>query len=66
MRLPEPDDTTALAAYVDASAALLGLRLDPDLRPGVIEHLAFLGRAMALVDAFPLPEEVQPGPVFEP
>ena len=66
MRPPSPDDPDALASYVDAAAALLGLRLDAEMRTGVIQHLALHARAMALLDAFALPDAVEPGPVWEP
>ena len=65
MRPPDLADGHALATYVDATAALLGLRLDAEMRPGVIEQVALHARAMALLDAFPLPD-VEPGPVWEP
>ena len=66
MRPPHLDDPGVLASYVDATAALLGLRLDPELRTGVLEHLALHAHARALLDAFPLPDAVEPGPVWEP
>ncbi len=66
MRPPRPDDPDALASFVDSSAALLGLRLDPEMRAGVIEQVALHARAMALLDGFPLPDDLEPGPVWEP
>ena len=66
--MPPPDsrDASALASYVDTSAALVGLRIDAELRAGVAEQLALLASAIALLDGFPLAEDVEPGPVWEP
>ncbi len=62
---PSPDPAT-VAVYVDHTAALPGLTLDPAWRPGVVAHLIVILRAAAMVDAFPLPEEVEPAPAFRP
>jgi hypothetical protein len=53
-------------AYVDAAAALIGLPLDPAHRPGIVLNLERIAQMAALVMAFPLPEETEPAPVFEP
>ena len=52
------------AAYVDAAAALIELPLDPAHRPGVILNLQRIAEMAALVMAFPLPDDVEPAPVF--
>ena len=65
MRLPDSRDASALASHVDSCAALVGLRIDPDLRAGVAEQLAVLADFMALLDGFPLAEDVEPGPAWE-
>ncbi len=54
------------AAYVDAAAALIGLPLDPAHRPGVILNVQRIAEMAALVMAFPLPDDVEPAPVFRP
>jgi hypothetical protein len=54
------------AAYVDAAALLLGLPLDPAHRPGVILNLQRIAEMAAHVMAFPLPDDVEPAPVFRP
>ena len=53
-------------AYVDAAAALIGLPIDPAHRPGVILNMQRIGDMAALVMAFPLPDEMEPAPVFVP
>jgi hypothetical protein len=54
------------AAYVDAAAALIELPLDPAHRPGVILNLQRIAAMAALFMDFPLPEETEPAPVYEP
>ncbi len=53
-------------AYVDAAARLIGVPLDPAHRPGVIVNVARIAEMAALVMEFPLPDEVEPAPVFRP
>ncbi len=52
------------ASYVDAAAALIGLPLDPAHRPGVILNMRRIAEMAALVMSFPLPDDVEPAPVF--
>lgn len=59
-------DRAAVAAAVDHLAALQGLTLDAAWRSGVIDHLTAVLRAAALVAEFPLPDDVEPAPVFRP
>ena len=54
------------AMLVDQMAALLGLPLQPDHRPGVIENFVRIRAIAQLVTEFPLPEEIEIAPVFEP
>lgn len=53
-----------LAAFMDATAPLLGLRIEPAWRDAVRANLAVTFRMSALVDGFPLPDEAEPAPVF--
>jgi hypothetical protein len=55
-----------LGAHVDAAAALIGLPIAPAHRPGVILYMGVIATAAALVMEFPLPEEVEPAPIFAP
>ena len=62
MTEPSPDP----AMLVDQMAALVGLSLQPDHRPGVIENFARITAIAQLVTEFPLSEEIEIAPVFEP
>jgi hypothetical protein len=53
-------------AYVDAAAALIGLPIDPAHRPGVVLNMERIAQMAALVMEFPLPDEIEPAPVFRP
>jgi hypothetical protein len=53
-------------AYVDVAAKLVGLPLDPAHRPGVVLNIERIAQMAALVMEFPLPDETEPAPVFQP
>lgn len=53
-------------AYIDRTAALLGLPLDPAHKPGVAANLGRTAAIVKLVTEFPLPDDVEPGPVWRP
>jgi len=55
-----------LSAYVDETAKRVGLPLAPEHRPGVIQFTGILLAQAALVTEFPLPDDVEPAPVFRP
>jgi len=61
--MPDPID---IEAYVDAAAQLVGLPLDPAHRPGVVLNLGRIAEMAVLFIEFPLPEETEPAPVYEP
>jgi len=61
--MPTP---TEVGAYVDAAAKLIALPIAPEHRPGVIQFMSVVLSAAALVMEFPLPDEVESAPVFEP
>jgi hypothetical protein len=51
-------------AFADAGCALLGMTVDPAWRPGVLVNLrTLLAQGAQLMD-LPLPDEVDPAPVF--
>lgn len=54
------------AEYVDKMALLLELPLAPEHRPGVVENFARIEAIAQLVLEFPLPEEIEAAPIFEP
>ena len=62
---PAPDPAEA-RAYAERAAAAIGLPLSAERMPAVAQHLAILLAAAALVLDFPLPEDGEAAPVFEP
>jgi len=54
------------AAEVERLAASIGLTLDPQSAAAVAEHLAGLLAYARLFEEFPLPDDVEPPPVFRP
>ena len=60
------DGEFAAEAYVDAAARFVGLPLDPAHRPGVVLNIARIAQMAALFMEFPLPDETEPAPVFQP
>ncbi len=59
-------DPTDSAECVDRIASLVGLPLNPDHRPGVVVNFERIQTIAQLVMEFPLPEEIEAAPVFEP
>jgi len=53
-----------LDAYMDASAAVLGLTIAPEWRDAVPANLMVTFRLAAVVEEFDLPDEAEPAPVF--
>jgi hypothetical protein len=60
---PTPEE---LGVYVDETAKRIGLPIAPEHRPGVIQFTGMLLAHAALVTEFPLPDDVEPAPVFGP
>jgi hypothetical protein len=59
-------DATDAARYAEQAAMAIGLPITPARMPAVAQQLAGLLNAAALVMEHPLPEDVEPAPVFEP
>jgi len=59
-------DKVAVEEYVDRAAALLGLTLDPEYRPGVVANFERTAAIAELVLSFELPDTVEAAPVFRP
>jgi hypothetical protein len=59
-----PPTDADLEAYVDASAAVLGLTIAPEWRAAVRANLAVTFRFAGVVAEFDLPDEAEPAPVF--
>lgn len=55
-----------MADYVEQMAWLLDLPLDPASRPSIIQNMETMRAIARLVTEFPLPEEIEVAPVFEP
>ena len=53
-----------LDRLIDAGTALLGIPVDPAWREAIRANLEVTLRLAATVDAFPLPDEAEPAPVF--
>lgn len=62
--LNEPDDET-LTEFMRNGAKLLGLPLDPTWEDSVRGHLRVSWRHASLVEAFALPDDAEPAPVFK-
>jgi hypothetical protein len=61
-----PPEDAAIAAYVDATAKLIGLPIDPAHRPGVIANMARNAQMAAFVMAAPAELDGDAAPVFVP
>jgi hypothetical protein len=57
-------DTQDRDDLVEAQARALGLVLDPSWKPAVRTNLDAILRLAAMVDAFPLPDDAEPAPVY--
>jgi hypothetical protein len=51
--------------YVETSAKVLGLSLEPDWKPAITANLETIFKIAAAVDAFELPDDAEPAPIFE-
>ncbi len=62
---PRPTEPAGrVVALVSANAEALGIPIDAASRSGVTFNLGLILRIAALVDEFPLPDDIEPGPVF--
>ena len=57
-------DDAAVAAFIEAAAALQALAISPDWREGVATHFKATAAVAALVLSHPLPDELDAAPVF--
>ena len=60
------DAVRVTEAEVEALAALVGLSIAPADRAAVAKQLAGLLGVARLITEFPLPDDVEPAPVFRP
>ena len=54
------------AEYVDQTASIVDLPINPQHRPGVVENFARLMVIAQLINEFPLPVEIEAAPAFKP
>ncbi|MBE9225674.1 DUF4089 domain-containing protein [Phormidium sp. LEGE 05292] len=54
------------AEYVDTISQLVDLSIDPEHRPGVIQNFERIMAIAKLVTEFPIPEDLEAAPIFEP
>jgi hypothetical protein len=54
------------AEYVEQMSQVLDLPIDPEYYPGVVKNFATICAIAKLVTEFPLPDEIEAAPVFEP
>ncbi|QJP13987.1 DUF4089 domain-containing protein [Starkeya sp. ORNL1] len=59
---PTPD----LGAFLDAALAVVRLPLEAELRERVLVHLGIAAGMADLVLDFPLEDEAEPAPVYQP
>ncbi|OUL27079.1 DUF4089 domain-containing protein [Nostoc sp. RF31YmG] len=52
--------------YVDQISLLLDLQLRDEYRDGVVENFERIKAIALLVNEFPIPEEIEVAPIFEP
>jgi hypothetical protein len=66
MTMADSQSEVDIEALVDLMASLLDLPLDPDHRPGVIANLERTRSIAQLVMEFPLPDDIEVAPTFQP
>ena len=52
--------------YVEQMSLLLDLEIKDEYRDGVVANFERIKAIAQLVNSFPLPEEIQTAPIFEP
>lgn len=60
------EKTDNSATYVEQISELLDLPLDSEYFPGVVKNFATISAIATLVMEFPLPEDIEAAPIFEP
>ncbi len=58
-------DEEVTYAWIRSSAAMLNLPLEAAWLPAIKANVEVTFRLAALVDEFPLPDEIEPAPVYE-
>ncbi|WP_244459040.1 DUF4089 domain-containing protein [Roseomonas fluvialis] len=60
--MPEADPEAIIAALLPAT----GIPVDPAWRVAIAANLRIAGTIAEALKSFPLPDEVEPAPIFEP
>jgi hypothetical protein len=55
-----------LVNYVEQTTQLLDWQIAPEYLPNVVENVAKIAAIATLVIEFPLPNDIEPAPIFEP
>jgi hypothetical protein len=63
--VPEPIDPQE-DAFMEASAAMLGLTITAAHKPAIVENLRLIRGHLANVLSFEMPDREEPAPVYEP
>lgn len=63
---PKEPTEDGIAALLEAAIAVHGLPVQPEWLTAALAHLTVIAEAARLVEAFPLDDEAEPGPVFTP
>ena len=61
--MPDPIDPRE-DAFMETSAALLGLQITEEHKPAIVENLRLIRGHIANLMAFEIPEREEPAPVF--
>jgi hypothetical protein len=62
--MAEEKDDMVLAAWLDASAPILGLTIEAAYREAILANLRVIIRQAALVDGFMLDDREEPAAIF--
>jgi Protein of unknown function (DUF4089) len=57
--------TDSLDSFIDAGAEALNIQIDDAWKPAVRTNLQIVLQHAAKLDAFPLPDDAEPAPVFK-
>jgi hypothetical protein len=55
-----------IAEYVEQTAKLIDLPIAPDYRPSIVKNFVAISAIAQLITEFPLAEDIEAAPVFEP
>jgi hypothetical protein len=62
----EASSTLETEAFVEQMAVVVGLPLQAEHKPGVVDNFTRIRAIAQLVNEFPLPEDIEIAPIFEP